>query len=71
MTLRDATAMRVVLKFRSLWRFVRIKAPRASRVLSDADNDDMVFQVRSEEKKLLERKAPPASSSRNAGERAN
>jgi hypothetical protein len=63
--------MRADLKFSSLWRFLKIKASRANRVLSDADDDDMVFQVRSEEKKLVERKAPSASSSRNADERAN
>jgi hypothetical protein len=63
--------MRADLKFSSLWRFLKIKAARANRVLSDADDDDMVFQVRSEEKKLVERKAPSASSSRNADERAN
>jgi hypothetical protein len=63
--------MRADLKFSSLWRFLKIKAARANRVLSDSDDDDMVFQVRSEEKKLVERKAPSASSSRNADERAN
>jgi hypothetical protein len=65
--------MRADLKFSSLWRFLKIKAARANRVLSDADadDDDMVFQVRSEEKKLVERKGPSASASRNADERAN
>jgi hypothetical protein len=63
--------MKLDLKFSSMWRFLKVKTARANRVLSDADNDDMVFQVRSEEKKLLERKGPSASSSGNAGERAN
>jgi hypothetical protein len=63
--------MRLDLKFSSIWRFLRVKTAQANRVLSDADDDDMVFRVRSEEKKLLARKGPPASSSGNAGERAN
>jgi hypothetical protein len=63
--------MRLDRKFSSLWRFLRVKTARANRVLSDADDDDMIFQVRSEEKKLLERKGPSASSSGNSGERAN
>jgi hypothetical protein len=63
--------MRLDLKFSSLWRFLRIKAARANRVLSDADDDNMVFQVHSDEKKLVERKGPSASSSRNAGERTS
>jgi hypothetical protein len=64
--------MRLDRKFSSLWRFIRIKAARANRVLSDAhdDDDDMVFQVHSEEKKLVERKAPSALSSGNTDERA-
>jgi hypothetical protein len=62
--------MRVVLKFSSMWRFLKVKTARANRFPSDADNDDMVFQVRSEEKKLFERKGP-ASSSCDAGERTN
>jgi len=63
--------MRADLKLSSLWRFLKIKATRANRVLSEADNDNMVFQVHSEEKKLVERKGPSASASRNADERAN
>jgi hypothetical protein len=63
--------MRADLKFSSLCRFLKVKAARANRVLSDADNDNMVFQVHSEEKKLVEPKGPSASASRNADERAN
>jgi hypothetical protein len=64
--------MRLALRFHSLWRFFRAKAARVNRVLSDADDDsNMVFQVHSEEKKLLERKGPSASSSGDADERAN
>ncbi len=63
--------MRLALTFSSLWRFLRIKAARVNRVLSDADDDDMVFQAPSEEKKLLERKGLSASSSGAADERAN
>jgi hypothetical protein len=61
--------MRLDRKFSSLWRFIRMKAARANRVLSDGDDDDMVFQVHSEEKKLVERKAPPALSSGNTDQR--
>jgi hypothetical protein len=63
--------MRLDRKFSSLWRFLKIKAARANRVLADAGDDDMVFQVHSEEKKLLERKGQSASSSGNASERKN
>jgi hypothetical protein len=63
--------MRLALRFGSLMRFFRAKAARVNRVLSDADDDDMVFQVHSEEKKLLERKVQSASSSGNADGRAN
>jgi hypothetical protein len=63
--------MRLALRFNSLWRFFRAKAARVNRVLSDADDDNMVFQVHSEEKKLLERRGPSASSSDNPDERAN
>jgi hypothetical protein len=62
----------LALRFNALLRFFRAKASRVNRVLSDADDDDnMVFQVHSEEKKLLERKTPSASSSGSADERAN
>jgi hypothetical protein len=67
----SAVAMRLALRFNSLWRFIRAKAARVNRVLSDADDDTMVFRGRSEEKKLLERRGPSASSSYNADERAN
>jgi hypothetical protein len=67
----SAIAMRLDLSFSSLWRLFKAKAARVNRVLSDADDDDMVFQVHPEEKKLLERKGPSASSSGNADERAN
>jgi hypothetical protein len=63
--------MRLALRFHSLWRFFRAKAARVNRVLSDADDDNMVFLVHSEEKKLLERRGPSASSSDNPDERAN
>jgi hypothetical protein len=43
-----------------------------NRVLRDVpDDDDMVFQVHSEEKKLLERREPSASSSGNPDEGSN
>jgi hypothetical protein len=62
----------LTLRFNALWRFFRAKASRVNRVLSVADDDNnMVFQVHSEEKKLLERKGPSASSSGNADERTN
>jgi hypothetical protein len=54
-----------------MWRFLKVKTARANRFPSDADNDELVFQVRSEEKKLFERKGPSASSSCDAGERTN
>jgi hypothetical protein len=47
--------MRLDLKLNSLWRFFRAKAARVNRVLSDAQDDDMIFQVHSWGKKLLER----------------
>jgi hypothetical protein len=63
--------MRLALRFNSLWRFFRAKAARVDRVLSDADDDNMVFQAPSEEKKLVERRRSSASSSGAADERAN
>ncbi len=62
--------MTLALRFNSLWRFFRAKAARVNRVLSDANDDNMVFQVHSEEKKLLQRRGPSASSSGNADELA-
>jgi hypothetical protein len=61
----------LALRLNALWRFFKAKASRVNKALSDADDDNMVFQVHSEEKKLLERKGPSASSSGNADERAN
>jgi hypothetical protein len=61
--------MRLDLKLNSLWRFFRAKAARVNRVLSDAQDDDMIFEVHSWEKKLLERNETRASSSGNADER--
>ena len=63
--------MRLTLRFNSLRRFLRAKAARVNRVLCDVpDDDDMVFQVHSEEKRLLERREPSASSSGNPDEGA-
>jgi hypothetical protein len=65
-----AFAMRLDIKFSSLWRFFRAKAARVNRVLSDAGDDDMVFQVHPWEKKLLEQKETRASSSGHPDEGA-
>jgi hypothetical protein len=62
--------MRLDLKLNSLWRFFRAKAARANRILSDADDADMVFQVHPWEKKLLERNETRAPSSGNVDGRA-
>jgi hypothetical protein len=66
--LRSATAVDIHLKLNVLWRRLRAKAGRVNRRISDAENDDMVFQVKSWEKELIEHKESPASPAGDAQE---
>jgi hypothetical protein len=68
---RSTTAVSIRFKLNALWRFLRARAGRVNRRISDAENDDRVFQAKSWEKKLIEQKESPASPTRDAQERAN
>jgi hypothetical protein len=50
--------MRIYLTLEYLWRFLKAKPARMNQALFDAQDDNMVFQIPSWEKNLLEKNRP-------------